>query len=550
MIAAHDPAVSRRLKGLEKRFSILASYSAEGTGTFRVQLRPDRDSGEFDRTRRLLVVGVRPFLGADRLADLSYLAVSEALGHALWQDFPFDPEAQGCPRPLFELLETSRIHVSGTAGRASSDPFRTEYFSLRGIRSFPKRRTLSGWLSIFDPYVLGKRVLFRRSGAQVLLPHESSPILTRTTFRVTGYRGIARYRNFVEGWDRAFGEAEAALSWDGVARVGERFFEEWKDLFERKGSGGGFQGRGEQAAGTSSVSRDRAPVPQAWREGKGSGEKPQARQGRGNPLDGAEEGTRQDDAGGLGLETDLSDLERGAEIPYYEPGPSAGEVFPWDLELIRREVEGLIRFLKIGLNEDTVDGLAGRLVAQKLASPTFRVLRKPLDPRRPRHLKVLVVADCSLSMTGDPHYYSAHLVRVLKDARIARTMDVVACSTRYLFRLDPADMNRLVPDETDGFYTLMPFIEQISGQYDMSLVLSDCQNSLRSVEALKALRKRMPTIGCYVLPTEDSPVQNLTLAKILEDGRTIFPKAFLYASSFQGLGRRVALYLNAMRLQG
>ena len=544
-----DPAISRRLKGLERRFSILASYTAGGTGTFRVQLRPDRDGGEFDRSRRLLLVGVRPFLGADRLADLSYLAVVETLGHALWQDFPFDPETEGCPRPLFELLETSRIHVSGAAGQSPSGPLRTDFFSLRGVRVFAGRRAFSGYLTIFDPYVLGKKVLFRRSGARVALPHESSPFLTRAFFPVSGFGGFEKYREFVEGWDRVFGDAELAPSWDRVARAGHLFFEEWKDLFERKGTGSGIRGMEGRHAGRHSFSQERPPVPEAWKEGSGSDGRPapsSAFQGRG----GGESGTRDQESGGLGLENDSSDLDRGPEIPFYEPGPSAGEVFAWDKELIRREVEGLLRFLKIGLNEETVDGLSGRLVAQKLASPTFRVMRKPLDPRRPRHLKVLVVVDCSLSMTGDPHYYSSHLVRVLREARIARAMDVVACSTRYLFRLNPGDLNRLVPDETDGFYTLMPFIEQISGEYDLSLVLSDCQNSRRSVEALKALRKKMPTIGCYVLPTEKAETPDLALSRIVEDGRSIFPRAFLYASSFQGLGRRVALYLNALRLQG
>lgn len=549
MKTGYDPAVSRRLKGLERRFSILASYTAGGTGTFRVQLRPDRDGGEFDRSRRLLMVGVRPFLGADRLADLSYLAVAETLGHALWQDSPFNPEADGCPRPLFELLETSRIHVSGAAGQSASGPFRTDYFSLRGVRAFPGRRAFSGWLTIFDPYILGKKVLFRRSGALVPLPHEASPFLTRAFFPMSGFGGFRRYRDFVEGWDRAFGDAELAPSWDRVAMVGRLFFEEWKELFERKKTGRGIRGMENRGAGGSAVSPERSPVPQAWKEGTRSGGKPTS-PSHSQDRDMGESGSRPDESGGLGLENDPSDLGRGAEIPFFEPGPSAGEVFAWDRELIRREVEGLLRFLKIGLNEETIDGLSGRLVAQKLASPTFRVMRKPLDPRRPRHLKVLVVVDCSLSMTGDPHYYSSHLVRVLREARIARAMDVVACSTRYLFRLNPGDLNRLVPDETDGFYTLMPFIEQISGEYDLSLVLSDCQNSRRSVEALKALRKKMPTIGCYVLPTEKAETPDLALSRIVEDGRSIFPRAFLYASSFQGLGRRVALYLNALRLQG
>ena len=123
----------------------------------------------------------------------------------------------------------------------------------------------------------------------------------------------------------------------------------------------------------------------------------------------------------------------------------------------------------------------------------------------------------------------------------------MACSTRYAFRLDPVHLNFLFPDETDGFYTLIPFLETISGNYDLAVVLTDCQNSERSLAALGKLRRSIPTVGCYVLPEDLGELAHVSFERIVEDGRRVFPRAFIHSRSFHGLGRRLALYLNAAR---
>lgn len=544
-----DPRLSQKLRGLERRYAILLHFSGSETLSVSIELRGDRDLSRFDPVRHRLQVGLRPYVKHPDLDELVPLAIEEALSQARWVEGGFDPEVYGCPVPLFEILEIARTVERIRHSPGVSLP-RLELFLNLSCRRFLELRTFrKGAHYLLDPFFLGRCVFFRRENAEVIFPHHSFPFRCFLLKPISGFSKPGSYQAFLAAWDRTLEETGRLGSWEESARRGAIFHEEWRAVFEQS-SVQRARSNGETllSVESASVFSGTDAMPANW---QGSGSSASSRSsgvdGRSRSELSGEPQRKKKESDGLGLESESGDWIRPAEIPVYEPGPDAGEVFPWDSELIRREVEGLLRFLKIGTREDHVDGLAGRLVPRKLSEPTFRVMRRPLDPRRPRDLRILAIVDCSLSMTGAPHYYATHLVRVLEESRIGQTFDIVACSTRYLFRLESRYLNRLMPDETDGFYTLVPFIETISGQYDLALVLSDCQNSQRSIESLRMLRRKMPTIGCYVLPSSLAEEATIPFEKIVEDGRQVFPQAFIHARTFHGLGRRLALYLNGLR---
>ncbi|MHB8544609.1 MAG: hypothetical protein ACYC9S_11505 [Leptospirales bacterium] len=547
MSRAHDPGISQKLRGLERRFAILLHFAGTETLSLSIELSAERDLSRLDRARRRLQVGLRPYVKHPALDELVPLAVEEALSQARWVEGGFDPELYGCPVPLFEILELGRIlgriRRSPTSSHASGLAL---YLDLKCRRFLELRSFRKGPRYVLDPFFLGRCVFFRREKARISFPHVSFPIRCFLLKPVSGFSAPGSYRSFLAAWDATLADTGKLDSWEESARRGALFHEEWRSVFDQSPA------QESRSSGQSIVSLDTSSPfsgtpagPSNW-QGNISRGNSGSSHGSGNEPTG-ETKRKKEESSGLGLESESGDWTRPAEIPFFEPGPDAGEVFPWDTELIRREVEGLLRFLKIGIREDHVDGLTGRLVPRKLSEPTFRVMRRALDPRRPRDLRILAVVDCSLSMTGAPHYYATHLVRVLEESRIGQVFDIVACSTRYLFRLDSRHLNRLTPDETDGFYTLVPFLETISGQYDLSVVLSDCQNSQRSIESLQMLRRKIPTIGCYVLPSSMADEGATPFQKIVDDGRQVFPQAFIHARTFHGLGRRMALYLNGLR---
>ncbi len=546
-----DPGLSGKLKGLERRFAILSHFSGSNPWSISIELSGKRDISRFDPSRHRMHVGVRPYVRHPSLEDLVPLAIEEALAQVRWKIDGFEPERYGCPVALFEILESGRIfpHLGNSPDSHHSDRLAL-FLELKCRRSLELLSWRRGSHFGLDPFFLGQCVLFGRLGVDFIPVDRSHPIRCFFLKPLAGFWKPSAYRAFLATWDATLSET-SLMSWEDSARKGAQFYEEWRSVFDRSPllqqprDQGGFSISGASSASGSSGSND---VPPDW---KGSPPPAFSKIFRTEDRDesgssGKREPTNEE-FGGLGLESESGDWTRSAEIPFYEPSPEAGTVFPWDDQLIQREVDGLLRFLKIGIREDYEDGLTGRLVPRKLSEPTFRVMRRPLDPRRPRDLRLLVIIDCSLSMTGAPHYYASHLTRVLEESGIAQTFDLVACSTRYLFRLESRNLNRLNPDETDGFYTLVPFLETIAGQYDLALVLSDCQNSERSIEALQLLGKKIPTIGCYVLPSVVADAANIPFWKIVEDGRMVFPRSFIHAQTFHGLGRRVALYLNGLR---
>ena len=545
MASAIDPGLTRKLRGMERRFAILSHYGQQGPGNgLSIEFRSDRDQIGIDSRRRRLVIGLRPFIDDPQMDEVVPVVVEMALDQARWQALPFDSERYGCPEPLFLLLEqgkTLRRMDSGSSARLSSRIGLYARLKSRRIEEsdvFRRGRTF-----IFDPYHLGERVLLGLSGGAVNFPEKLYPMRSFLLKPLSGFARPGSYQKFLAGWGALFREGDPSEGFETTARRGALFREEWSKLFDRHVRPTGSLA---QSLGDLPDSLPGNPAPRNFRETSGQGPQP-TRKERSRPN--REEGASGKKTGGdgLGLEEEFSADLRGPEIPYFEPSSDADAVFDWNERMVRQEVDSLLRFLKIGLPEEVEDGLVGRLVARKLSEPTFKVLRRPLDPRRPRDLRLLAIMDCSLSMTGAPHYYGSHLIRLIESARIARVLDVVACSTRYAFRLDPVHLNFLFPDETDGFYTLIPFLETISGNYDLAVVLTDCQNSERSLAALGKLRRSIPTVGCYVLPEDLGELAHVSFERIVEDGRRVFPRAFIHSRSFHGLGRRLALYLNAAR---
>ena len=547
MAPALDSALVRKLRGMERRFAILSHYGP-GTGSgLSIEFRPDRDQNSIDLPRRRLLVGLRPFIGDSQMEAVVPVAVEMAMDQTRWQTLPFDPEAFGCPEPLFLLLEQRK-----TLLRMESDKsFRTSqrlllYARLKSRRLEESDSFRKGKTFILDPYHLGQRVLLSLSGSPVFFPDKRYPARFFLLKPFYGFSRPGSYRKFLLAWGDLFRASDPAERFEETARRGALFREQWHTVFDRHLRPTGSLA---QSLGDHPETLPGNPAPRNFQVSPGD-----SRKSSGNPS--SRPVRKEGDAGkktggeGLGLEVEDPAEQRGADIPSFEPSPEAVAVFEWNERMIRQEVDSLLRFLKIGLPQEIEDGLVGRLIARKLSEPTFKVMRRPLDPRRPRDLRLLVIMDCSLSMTGDPHYYGAHLIRLIESARIARVLDVVACSTRYAFRLAPVHLNYLFPDETDGFYTLVPFLESIRGHYDLAVVLTDCQNSDRSLNALEKLRRTIPTVGCYVLPENLGEMAHVPFEQIVEDGRRVFPRAFIHSRSFHGLGRRLALYLNMVRGRG
>jgi hypothetical protein len=113
--------------------------------------------------------------------------------------------------------------------------------------------------------------------------------------------------------------------------------------------------------------------------------------------------------------------------------------------------------------------------------------------------------------------------------------------------MNPDHLNLLQPDEMEGFHNLLPMIDRFGQQYDAAIILTDCQISDKSADALAVLRKKVMTIGCYVVPEEVQHVRGRPIEMVINDGRAMFPSTFLYSDTFHGLGRRLALTLNRMK---
>ncbi|EQD25744.1 MAG: hypothetical protein D084_Lepto4C00008G0002, partial [Leptospirillum sp. Group IV 'UBA BS'] len=252
---------------------------------------------------------------------------------------------------------------------------------------------------------------------------------------------------------------------------------------------------------------------------------------------------------GLGAPMETADILRlHGEIPVFVPPARPREIFPWDQALIRSETKSLARFLKIGLEDMPLAGMTGRLISQKLVQPTLKVMNRPSPYREGgTELRILAIVDFSFSMDGWPHYYASHLTQVVHRSGVASTLDVIACSSRFQFRMNPDYLNLLQPDEMEGFQKLLPLIDRTGPLYDAAIVLTDCQISDKSAEALGLLRKKVLTIGCYVVPDEVDHVRGRPIELVIEDGRAMFPSTFLYSDTFHGLGRRLALTLNRMK---
>lgn len=176
MAPALDSALVRKLRGMERRFAILSHYGP-GTGSgLSIEFRPDRDQNSIDLHRRRLLVGLRPFIGDSQMEAVVPVAVEMAMDQTRWQTLPFDPEAFGCPEPLFLLLEQRK-----TLLRMESDKsFRTSqrlllYARLKSRRLEESDSFRKGKTFILDPYHLGQRVLLSLSGSQVLFPDRRYP---------------------------------------------------------------------------------------------------------------------------------------------------------------------------------------------------------------------------------------------------------------------------------------------------------------------------------------------------------------------------------------
>jgi hypothetical protein len=236
------------------------------------------------------------------------------------------------------------------------------------------------------------------------------------------------------------------------------------------------------------------------------------------------------------------------DLLFFEPSPHAREVFPWDQGLIRSETKSLARFLKVGREDMPLAGMTGRLISQKLFQPTLKVMNRASPFKEGgTELRILAIVDYSFSMDGWPHYYASHLTQVIHRSGIATTFDVVASSSRFQFRVHPDHLNLIQPDEMEGFQNLLPMIDRFGHMYDAAIVLTDCQISDKSTQALDVLRKKVMTIGCYVVPDEVEHVRGRPIEMVIEDVRAMFPSTFLYSDTFHGLGRRLALTLNRMK---
>ena len=555
------------LRGLERRLSILSSRFSGGIPV-RVSLRPETDRPQWSGSARMLSLGIRSLARHPEVAALLELLSMHELGkiHSGLRPEGEDVALLSLPPGLVTLFEdyrTDRAQMQRLA--LPPETFAPLYEALYHVRVRRKRLAINTFRHSFDPFVLGEILLAKALGAGISLPHERHPLLVRTGIFLSRYRLYGRYREFLGDFREALDRAAEAGSREASLDQVWEFYAKWRKVFDRSGQGG----RG--AEGVSARSPDSGGNGGGSGSGSGGGEGPsdgprgrRRRERRdllrtgtiGLPTPRTGMGPREGAAarppgaaGGWGPPRRPPSLLRmSGEIPLFDPPSHRREVWPWDLGLIRSETRSLARFLKVGFEEAPLAGLTGRLISQKLFAPTLKVMNRPSPFREgATELRILAIVDFSFSMDGWPHYYAAHLAQVIALSKVASTFDVVACSSRFQFRMAPDELNLLQPDEMEGFQNLLPMIERTGHQYDAAIVLTDCQISDRSAEALAELRKRVLTIGCYVVPDTVEHVRGRPIERVVEDGRQMFPSTFLYATTFHGLGRKLALNLNRMR---
>ena len=552
------------IRALERRLSILSSQYSGGISV-RVSVRPDTDKAYWDPGRKALVLGVRSHLARPDLPEILRLRTIHELGK-LRAGFPDPPEGlYAVPAPILTLMDDYRADViTRERLRLGASAFAPLYDALFPVR-VPKRRLAVNTLRLsVNPFVLGEMVLNREMGGSVRLPHERFPLLMRIFVFLTRYRFYGRYREFVSDWKAAMELGRSARTEDEFLSVAWEFHEKWKSVFSKTREGGrasegisarspesSSAGAGGSGGATSGGGGFRSQAPE-----KSSGERPpwdyrppETTHGYGS--EGAQNRKNRPGSGGVGLGAEMEEpamLRLHGEIPVFVPPQTGREVFPWDQGLIRSETKSLARFLKIGREDQPLAGMTGRLISQKLVQPTLKVMNRPSPFREGgAELRILAIVDFSFSMDGWPHYYASHLTQVVYRSGIASTFDVIASSSRFQFRIHPDYLNLLQPDEMEGFQNLLPLIDRTGPLYDAAIVLTDCQISDRSAEALALLRKMVLTIGCYVVPEEVEHVRGRPIELVIEDGRAMFPSTFLYSDTFHGLGRRLALTLNRMK---
>lgn len=556
------------LRSLERRLSILSSRFSGGIPV-RISLRFENDRPQWNSSARTLALGVRSLARHPEIPALLELLSMHELGKIRSGLRPDGEDAALLSLPpglvtLFEDYRTDRAQLK----RLSLPPetFAPLYEALAPIRVKKKRLAINTFRHGFDPFVLGEILLSKALGASSLLPHERHPLLVRSGIILSRYRLFGRYREFLGDFREAMERtAEAGSRAESLDHIW-MFYNKWRKLFDRSGkggrgpegvsvrtpdSGGGGGGSGSGSGGGGAFGRasggkgkvQESPPPE-W-----DYRAPDTTHGYGS--EGGRGGQTSRTGKGLGATQEAPSLLRmTGEIPLLVPPSHRQEVWPWDMGLILSETRSLARFLKVGFEETPLAGMTGRLIAQKLVSPTLKVMNRPSPFREgASELRILTIVDFSFSMEGWPHYYASHLAQVIALSKVASTFDIVACSSRFQYRMAPDELNLLQPDEMEGFQNLLPMIERTGHQYDAAIVLTDCQISDRSAEALAELRKRVLTIGCYVVPDTVEHVRGRPIERVVEDGRQMFPSTFLYATTFHGLGRKLALNLNRMRVR-
>lgn len=550
-------------RAIERNLSILSNHFSGGQSV-RVTLRPDTETTTYIPSRKLLLLGIRPFLSRSDLPEILRLLAIHELGK-LRLNFSGDEEGLfRTPEPIRTLLEEYRSDsLQREFLNMPPEVFGPFYEALLPVRVKKNRLAFNNLRQSVDPYVLGELVLNRGMGGEARFPHERFPVLMRIGMILTRYRFFGRYREFLFDWKAAMELGRTARNEDEFRSIAWEFHEKWKEVFDRKGSGG--RGRSGAASpresgssggggggGAGSTGGFRSLTPQKGESDRPSWDYKPPGMTHGYGSEGANfSGNKSysDSGQELGLAMhNAAFLRLNGEIPDFSPGPSFREIFPWNRVLIQSETKSLARFLKVGKEDLPLAGLTGRLISQRLFQPTLKVMNRPVPFREGGgELRILVIVDYSFSMDGWPHYYASHLTQVIFQSRIASTFDVIASSSRFQFRMHPDDLNRLQPDEMEGFQNLLPMIDRSGYLYDAAIVMTDCQISDRSAEALAILRKKILTIGCYVVPEEVQHVRGRPIEMVIADGREMFPSTFLYSDTFHGLGRRLALNLNRMK---
>lgn len=530
----------------------------------RITLRPETDLTTYIPGKKALFLGIRSMRGRP---DLPLLLRLMAI-HELAPETRANPGPSGplfyVPPQILALMEEYRrdSRQCDRLGMAHED-FGPFYDAVFPVRIRKRRLLLNNIRRSFDPFVLGEQVLNREMGGRQRFPHERFPLLCACAMILTHYRTPGRYREFLSDWRDTLERGRTSFNEEDFLAVGWEFHQKWKRLFDRsKDSGrvssGGGPSSSQASSGTSGFDGRGSggfvnPVPPSpGFSGPEPGEEPPPDTTHGFGSGGVSfTGKRRPGSTGeaLGASEEMVSLPGiHGELPLFHPASQPREVFPWDQGLILSETKSLARFLKVGKEELSVAGLTGRLLPQKISQPTLKLMSRPGPFRGGGYeLRILAIVDYSFSMDGWAHYYASHLVQVIARSRIASTLDVIASSSRFQFRMNPDHLNLLQPDEMEGFQNLVPLIDRSGGRYDVAVVLTDCQISDRSAQALGELRKKVRTVGCFVVPEEVLHVRGRPIEMVIADGREIFPSSFLYANTFHGLGLRLALTLNRMR---